>query len=382
MNQKLFNNQGLNTILLLAIMFISFGCSAQKFYLFTGTYTNSGSKGIYVYTFNSSTGNTELVSNTDSVVNPSYLTVSKNGNYVYAVNETNGAVPGRVSAFSFDKKSGKLHFLNTHLSGGDDPCYVALNADGKWLAVANYSGGSAAIFPVNKNGSLQPYAQLIQDSVSSINKDRQEKAHVHETVFSPDNKYLFTPDLGMDKIMIYKFNSSAKRPLKPSLPPYVEVKAGSGPRHITFHPNKKFVYLINELSGFVVAYNYKDGKFSELQNISAHPEEFKGVIGSSEIDTSPDGKFLYVSNRGEENTITIFSINSVSGKLNLVGYQPTGKGPRHFMIDPTGKFLLVANQDSDNVVIFKRDKITGLLTATGEEIKVPKPVCLQMIPMD
>lgn len=369
-------------ICLLSVMMLSIGCSSQKFYLFAGTYTNTGSKGIYVYTFDPSTGKTELVSTTDSVVNPSYLTVSQNGNFVYSVNETNGAVPGRVSAFSFDKKDGKLHFLNTQVSGGDDPCYVALDENDQWLAVANYTGGSAAMFPINKDGSLKPHAQLIQDSGTSVNKERQEKAHVHETVFSPDYKFLFTPDLGMDKVMIYKFNPSASSPLEPATPAFIETPPGSGPRHITFNPNKKFAYLVTELSGFVMAYSYTDGKFTEIQSIAAHPADYKGGIGSSEIYPSPDGKFLYVSNRGDENTITIFSINSDSGKLTLVGYQPTGNGPRHFLIDPTGNYLLVANQNSDNVVIYKRDQKTGLLKATGEEIKIPKPVCLQMTPVN
>ncbi len=381
MKQNLFTKSKLLLAFLISVMILSLGCSSQKFYLLAGTYTNTGSKGIYVYTFDAATGKTEFVSSTDSVVNPSYLTISQNGNFVYSVNETNGAVPGRVSSFSFDKKEGKLHFLNTQVSGGDDPCYVALNENEKWLAVANYTGGSAAVFPVNKDGSLKPFAQLIQDSGSSVNKERQEKAHVHETVFSPDYKYLFTPDLGMDKVLIYKFNSSAEKPLDPSTPPFVETPPGSGPRHITFHPNEKFAYVVTELSGMVIAYSYNEGKLSEIQTISSHPTEYKGAIGSSEIYPSPDGKFLYVSNRGEENTITIFSINSDSGKLSLVGYQPTGNGPRHFLLDPTGNFLLVANQNSDNVVIYRRDQKTGLLKATGEEIKLPKPVCLQMTPV-
>ena len=185
MNRKLLAGSMLKISLVTAILFVSIGCTAQKFYLFAGTYTNTGSKGIYVYTFDASNGKAQWVSNTDSVVNPSYLTVSNNGRYVYSVNETNGAVPGRVSSFSFNKKDGSLRFLNTQLSGGDDPCYVELTNDNQWLAVANYSGGSTAIFPVNKNGTLAPYAQLIKNSGSSANKERQEKAHVHETVFSP-----------------------------------------------------------------------------------------------------------------------------------------------------------------------------------------------------
>lgn len=371
----------------LSILFfflLSSSCSiAQRFYLLIGTYTGTGSKGIYVYDFNAQTGKAKWVSNTDTITNPSFVTFSHNGNFVYAVNETNGANPGRVSAFSFNKTSGKLKFLNTVLSGGDDPCYVAAGNNNKWVAVANYTGGSVAVFPVNKNGSLEPYSQLIQDSGSSINKVRQEKAHVHESVFSPDNNYLFTPDLGMDKVMIYKFKSTLKKPLQPASPAFVNATPGSGPRHITFHPNKKFAYLIHEMGGTVTAYSYNNGKLKEIEELPAHPVGFKGVIGSAEVFTSPDGKFLYASNRGDENTITIFSINPSTGKLKLIGYQTVfGKAPRNFIIDPTGNYLLVANQDSDNIVIFKRDKKTGLLKETKEQIKLPKPVCLQMISLN
>jgi 6-phosphogluconolactonase len=257
---------------------------------------------------------------------------------------------------------------------------VATSDNEKWIAVANYTGGSVAVFPLNKNGSLQPYSQLIQDSGSSINKERQEKAHVHESVFSPGNTYLFTPDLGTDKVMIYKFKSLLKQPLQPASPAFVKTPSGSGPRHLTFHPDKKFAYLIHELSGTVTAYSYNEGKLRIVQEVSTHPRGFTGIPGSAEIFVSPDGKFLYASNRGEENTITIFSVNALTGKLKLMGYQPVlGKTPRNFIIDPTGNYLLVANQDSDNIVIFKRNKENGLLKETGPQIKLPKPVCLQMV---
>jgi 6-phosphogluconolactonase len=365
--------------IVLFFLLSSLSGASQNFYLLIGTYTGTGSKGIYVYNFNVKTGHAKLISNTDTVTNPSYITLSHNGNFVYAVNETNGANPGKVSSFSFNKNNGELKFLNTELSGGDDPCYVAASDNDKWIAVANYTGGSVSVFPLNKNGSLQPYSQLIQDSGSSINKVRQEKAHVHESVFSPDNNYLFTPDLGMDKVMIYKFKSLLKKPLQPCSPAFVNTPPGTGPRHITFHPNKKFAYLIHELSGTVTAYSYNNGKLKAIQELPTHPEAFKGVIGSAEIFVSPDGKFLYASNRGDENTITIFSVNPSTGKLKLIGYQPVfGKAPRNFIIDPAGNYLLVANQNSDNVVIFKRNKTTGLLKETKEQIKLPKPVCLQM----
>lgn len=355
-----------------------FCCDAQIFTSFIGTYTGSGSKGIYVYHFNASTGKAEWISNTDSVSNPSYLVISKNGKYVYAVNETNKDNPGRVSAYSFDKVSSKLKFINSEVTGGDDPCYVSVSKNNKWIAVSNYSGGSVAVFPVNNDGSLKPYSQFIQDTGSGVNKQRQEKAHVHAAVFSPDEKFLFTPDLGLDKVMIYKFNQSAQQPLEPAAPSSISIDGGNGPRHFTFHPNKKFAYLIEELAGKVAVYQYNNGQLKFVQQVITHPKDFKGDIGSADIHISPDGKFLYASNRGDENTITIFSINESSGRLTLKGYQSTlGKTPRNFSIDPTGKYLLVANQDSDNIVIFKRNMQTGLLQYTGKQIKLPKPVCVQ-----
>jgi 6-phosphogluconolactonase len=370
----------MKSLLPIAFLLSSFFCSAQNFYLFAGTYTDSGSKGIYVYRFNAQAGKATWVSNTDSAANPSYFIVSKDGNFVYAVNETSGINPGRVSAFSFNKNNGTLKLLNSEPTGGDDPCHLSMTIDGKWLAVANYSSGSVSAFPLNKNGSLNPYAQLIQNSGSSINKERQEKSHVHAAVFSPGEDYLFTPDLGTDKVMIYKFNSLSEEPLTPSSPAYVKTPPGDGPRHITFHPGKKFAYLINELSGTVTAYRYDKGKLAEVQELITHPKEYKGTPGSAEIFTSPDGKFLYASNRGDENTITIFSINSSTGKLTLRGYQSTlGKTPRNFVIDPTGNYLFAANQETDNIVIFKRNSQTGLLKETKEQIHVSKPVCLQMI---
>lgn len=367
-------------LLLSTLLLCSMACMAQNFYLFIGTYTVSGSKGIYVYTFNAQTGKAKWISNTDTVINPSYLAVSGTGDFVYAVNETNGANPGKISAFSFNKNNGTLTLLNSRFSGGDDPCYIEISKDGKWVAAANYTGGSVSVFPLNKNGSLQPCSQLVLNSGKSINTERQEKSHVHESVFSPDNDYLLTPDLGTDKVMIYKFNPLQKQPLEPASLPFINTSPGSGPRHLAFHPNKKFVYLVHELNGNVAAYSYHKGKPAKLQEVPTHPPGFKGIVDGAEIYVSPDGKFLYTSNREDENTIAVFSINLATGKLQLRGYQSAmGRTPRNFIIDPTGNYLLVANQDTDNIIIFKRNARTGLLTATGEVIHVPKPVCLQMI---
>lgn len=368
----------LRTLLMLSL--ISLGSTAQNMHLFVGTYTNSGSKGIYVYRFNAATGKAKLVSNTDSVVNPSYLAISPNKKFVYAVNETNGKNPGSVSAFAFNKNTGRLKFINQQLTGGDDPCYVNVHKSNDWVLVGNYSGGSASAFRVNADGSLKPYAQLMQDSGKSVNPNRQEKAHVHSTIFSPNQDYVFTPDLGLDKVMIYKFEPAAQRPLKPTTPSFAATKPGSGPRHLTFHPNGAFAYLIEEMTGTVSAYKYNDGRLIFIQRTTTHPSDFKGAIGSADIHLSPDGKFLYASNRGDANTLAIFAVNSTTGRLQLKGYHTTlGKTPRNFIIDPTGNYLLVANQGTNNIVIFKRNKQNGMVAATGQQINVPAPVCLQLM---
>ena len=365
---------------LIALVFISVCGLAQDVNLIIGTYTGTGSKGIYVYRFNTTTGKANWVSNTDSMVNPSFLTVSANGKYVYSVSESGGKYPGKINAFSFDRKTGSLKFINAQGSGGDNPCYVSVTKNGKWVAVGNYTGGNLSVFKTNANGSLKPAAQFIQHEGIGPNTTRQEKAHVHATVFSPDEKFLYVPDLGIDKVMIYKFKSSSNIPLEPATVPFATTPPGSGPRHFVFHPLKSYAYLIKELSGEVEAFRYSKGKLTSIQNIATHPDDFKGQPGSADIHLSPDGKFLYASNRGQENNIAIFAVNPTNGLLESRGYQSTlGSKPRNFCIDPTGNFLLVANQDSGNIVIFKRDQLTGLLSPTGDEIKIPKPVCLQMM---
>lgn len=363
---------------ILAIFTASFS-HAQQYYMFVGTYTQSGSKGIYVYNFDAATGKLTWVSNTDSVVNPSYLTVAPNGRYVYSVTETGSAHPGGVTAFTFDAARGRLSFINRQTSGGDNPCYITITKDNKWVFVGNYTGGSLAAFPVNGDGSLQPFAQLIQHEGKSVNTARQEKAHVHSTILSPDQRYLLTPDLGMDQVSVYRFLPQSAKPLQEARPAFAAAAPGSGPRHLAFHPNNRYAYVIEELSGTVAAYKYSDGKLSFLQRLSSHPAGYKGSIGSADIHIAPDGKFLYASNRGDANTITVFSVTP-TGKLEWRGYHSTkGVKPRNFIIDPTGRYLVVANQDSNNIVVFKRNAKTGLLEDTGTEVTVPSPVCLQML---
>src|SRR5688572_24996832 len=357
------------------------GQKSKEQFLIIGTYTSGTSDGIYVYRFDTETGDNSFVSSVKAS-NPSFLAVSPNQKYVYAVNEnadsTRFTVTGHVAAFSFDRPSGQLTFINKQESGGKHPCYVSVDKTGKWVFAGNYSSGSLAVLPIKPNGGLDSAKQVIHHEGSSVVADRQESPHVHSTFISNNNKMLYVPDLGIDKVMIYKFESKTGK-LKESVPPFVITEAGAGPRHIDIHPNGKFAYLMEELTGAVSVYRItKEGYLDLIQNISGLPRDFTGIVGSADIHVSPDGKFLYCSNRGESNTIGIFAVDQKTGQLEWIDHQSTsGKTPRNFNFDPSGNFLLVANQNSDEIVIFKRDKQTGLLNDTGKRIKISKPVCLR-----
>lgn len=370
--------------LLLVLIFISCSVFAQKknasYDLLIGTYTgSSGSKGIYVYNFNSKTGEFSYKSEIDGVKNPSYLVISRNNRYVYSVNEVS---PGTISAFGFNANTGELTSLNQVSSGGNGPAYVTVDDANKFVYAGNYGSGSLSAIPVNKDGSLNGEIQVIQQEGSSIDKNRQGKPHVHAAVLSPDNRYLFTPNLGTDKVNIYKVDASNPQPLTPADPPFVSVKPGSGPRHIIFHPVAKFVYLIQEMGGMITAFDYEDGKLHEKQTVTMLSSDFKGKVGAADIHISPDGKFLYGSNRDDANEIVIYSIDK-NGILKYVNRQSTlGKTPRNFAIDPSGNFLLVANQNSNEIVIFRRNQKNGLLIPTGQKIQIGSPVCLKFVPIN
>jgi 6-phosphogluconolactonase len=353
---------------------------SQSYYLLTGTYTSGKSEGIYVYEFNSSDGTVKPVSSV-KISNPSFVAVSPDEKYIYSVQEdaANKGMGGEISAFSFDKKTGAFTLLNQQPSGGDHPCYVSVDKTGKWVASGNYTSGSLSIFPVLSNGSLGDAKTVIHHKGSGPNKARQGSPHVHCTLFSPDNHFLFVPDLGIDKVMIYAFDEKTGN-LTAARQAFAQSEPGAGPRHMCFHPSNKYAYLMEELSGTVVAYKYKNGKLRSQQRISSMPARDSSFAGSADIHVSPDGKFVYASNRSNSNTLAIFSINASNGKLSLVGHQSTlGKTPRNFSIDPSGNFLLVANQNSDEIVIFKIDKETGLLTDTKKSVLTGNPVCLKWI---
>jgi len=343
--------------------------------LVIGTYTNScESKGIYVYDFNTETAEFRLKNSTENVINPSYVTISPDKKFLYSVNES--GKESTVSSFWFQPESGNLEFISKQDSKGADPCFIM--GDDKNVFVANYSGGTISVFGKNKFGALMEAKQVIQHKGTSKNTQRQESAHVHMVQFTPDHKYVLANDLGTDKIYVYKYNPDAELPL--TLKEEIKIKPGSGPRHLTFSNDGKFAYLLQELDGTLTVFSYNNGSLRKIEENSVADTNFKGENGGADIHISPDGKFLYATNRGSANDITCFQIHK-DGKLKFVQRIPTlGKGPRNFSIDPTGNFLLVAHQYTNNVVVFKVDKTTGKLTDSGKQLELCSPVCLVFTP--
>jgi 6-phosphogluconolactonase len=350
----------------------------KAFDLVVGAYTSGSSKGIAVYRFYTETGRLAYLNQIDNVSNPSYLTVSKNNKFVYAVNEND---QGEVSSFNFEPKTGKLTFINKVSTLGGAPCYISVDKNQKNLFVANYSGGNIAVLPLNDDGSIGPAVQTIKDDGHGPNKERQEKAHVHTAVLSPDEKYVLYTDLGTDKINITKYKGGKSNPIVPANPAFVSVTPGYGPRHLAFSNNKKTMYLITEMGSSVIVFDYNNGKPKQRQDISLLPDGFKGQTGAADIHISPNGLFLYATNRGDANDISVFSINQENGELTFIERKPSGgKGPRNFIIDPTGKFLIVAHQNSDNITVWRLDETTGKIMQAVNRVEIGNPVCLQFAP--
>jgi len=362
--------------------------AAPKRYLaYVGTYTEkTKSKGIYAFRFDDSSGKLSSLAVVAESPNPSFLAVHPNGKYLYAVNETSEfgtEKSGAVSAFSTDRKSGKLTLLNQVASRGAGPCHISLDKTGHYALVANYDAGTVAVFPVQDNGQLGKYTGFAKHSGQSVNKERQEAPHAHWIATSPDNQFLLTADLGIDRVLISKFHLPDGAFTTKSNSG-VKLKAGAGPRHAAFSPSGKFFYVASELNATVTAYSYdaKEGTLHELQVVSTLPKDFTGANEVAEIAVHPSGKFLYVSNRGRD-SLAVFSIDPKKGTLKPVADIATqGKTPRNFVIDPTGKFLLAANQESNSIVVFNIDLATGVLTLTGQVAEVPAPVCIVFLPIE
>jgi len=352
----------------------------KTFDLVVGTYTTGKSKGIVVYRFYAETGKLAYLSEIDGVENPSYLTLSANNKFIYAVNEL---PKGEVSAFSFEPKTGKMTFINKQSTLGADPCHISVDKAQKNLLIANYSSGNVAVMPLNKDGSIANGIQTVHDDGHSVNKERQESAHAHMAILTPDEKYVLYNDLGTDKVNIFRYRPSKEPRIEPATPAFVSVTPGEGPRHLEFSADKKTAYLVTEMGSNVIVFDYNNGKLKQKQSITMLPDGFKGQTAGAAIHLSPDGRFLYASNRLETNEINIYSVNQETGMLTFVARQGTfGKNPRDFAIDPTGNFLIVANQNSDNMWVFKIDQNTGKLNQTGIRVDIGNPVCLKFAPAE
>ncbi len=340
--------------------------------LFVGTYTNTcNSKGIYVYDFDTQTADYVRKTSTDKVINPSFLTVSENKKFVYSVNE-NGA-DSQVSAFSFDSKTNSIRFINQQNSKGADPCHII--DDGKNVLVANYSGGSIVVFKKNLDGSLSEAKQIVQLFGKGINPKRQEAPHAHMVQFSAEKDYVLVTDLGTDKIYVYKYNPNSENKIL-TLKDSFKVKEGSGPRHLTISKDGKFLYLLQELDASLTVFSFKNGNLEKIQQTKIIKPDFDGKIGAADIHLTPDGNYLFATNRGTANEISCFRVQQ-NGSIKYKYTKSTlGKSPRNFAIDPDGNYLLVANQNSDLITIFRINKLNGDLIDTEKTIEVCAPVCL------
>ncbi len=373
-------------ISLLTLLFLitnSIHAQVKREVLYIGTYSVRGSQGIYVYDFNRAKRTLSPIQMVPGLESPSFLAIHPTQKFLYSVNRGRAEMAdngGSVSAYGIDPKTGKLSGLNHRPSYGDGPCHIAIDKTGDYLFISNYNNGNFVVLPVFDDGLIGNPSDAKKYTGSSVHTSRQEASHIHSATISSDNKFLYVADLGTDKIYIYEFNVD-KGTLKPASTPEVSVAPGAGPRHFTLHPNGKYAYVVEELTSSVGVFsvNKLTGALTLLQDtVRSLPPNFEGQNTSADIHTDIRGKFLYMSNRGQ-NAISIFSI-APTGKITYIGKQDTqGKTPRNFMIDPKGEFMFVANQDSDTIVIFSINSKTGKLTPVGKPIKVPSPVCLKML---
>jgi 6-phosphogluconolactonase len=356
---------------------------AKQYFVYFGTYTGKDSKGIYVARFRPGTGKLTPVELAAETVSPSFLAADPAQHYLFAANEIGdyqGSKSGSVTSFAIDRRSGKLTLLNTVASRGADPCHLTVDKTGKHVLVANYTGGSVAVLPVKADGVLGESSGFVQHSGSSVDPERQKEPHAHNVVLTSGDRFAVVSDLGLDKLMVYRFHPETGT-LTANEPPSGSVKAGSGPRHIAFHPNGRYAYAISEMGNIITAFDWDGdkGTFHELQTVSTLPKDFKGENTTAEIAIDPSGRFLYGSNRGHD-SIAVYAIDRANGTLTFVEDDSTlGKEPRNFALDPSGRYLFAANQNSNTVVLFRVNPKNGRLTPAGQQIAVVSPVCVTFV---
>jgi 6-phosphogluconolactonase len=359
------------------------------YWVFIGTYTEQAraaghpSEGVYVYRLNPADGTLTYAGSGDPGPNPSFLAVHPTGRYVYAVNEVERMGDrrgGGVTAFAFDRATGQLSRLNQESAHGTVSCHISVDGAGRYALAANYGSGDVLVLPIEPDGTVRPASQIV-DHVSLVPGAEPGTARAHSLTLDPAQRYALAADLGLDRVMIYQYDGLDGKLTLNSHQPWVQTAKGAGPRHLDFHPNGRYVYLINELNATVtaLAYGPEQGTLTELQTLSALPAGYEGVKSCADIHVSPDGRFVYGSNRGHD-SLVIFAIDPATGLLTLVGHTATqGRTPRNFALDPTGTYLFAANQDSHQIVTFRRDAATGQLTPTGQVTDVPMPVCIKFL---
>jgi 6-phosphogluconolactonase len=351
--------------------------------VYVGTYTGHGSQGIYGYGFDRATGQLSSLGLVAESQSPAFLAVDPSRSFLYASNEADqyeGHAGGAVSAFAIDRTSGKLSFLNEVSAHDPGPAHVVVDFTGKDVLISNYPLGSVAVFPVLDGGRLGEASDFVRHKGSSVNPERQQGPHAHSITLSPDDRFAIAADLGLDQLVVYPLDP-AKGKLE--TPHVVKIHPGSGPRHMTFDPGGKFLYLLSEMASTVTVFSYQAaaGGLTELQTISTLPKEFSGESTAAEIQIHPSGKFVYASNRGDD-SIAVFAVDQAQGTLQFVERVATaGKTPRNFALDPSGAWLLAANQNSDDIVIFRVDQKTGRLTPTGQVVQLSAPVCVVFVPL-
>ena len=358
---------------------------AQSLLVFFGTYTKGKSKGIYVSRLDLASGTLSTPELAAETTNPSFLAIAPSGKHLYAVNEVadyKGEKSGAATAFALDRASGKLTQLNQQSSQGAAPCHIIVDPSGKNVLLANYTGGSVAVLPIQSDGSLGKISDHQQHAGSSVDPRRQKEPHAHSINLTPDSRYAMAADLGLDKVLIYRFDAADGK-LQPHDPPAGVVPPGAGPRHFAFHPSGKYAYAINELSSTVTAFSFDPAAATlrAIETVSTLPEAVKGN-STAEVVVHPSGKFLYGSNRGHD-SIAIFAIDDSTGRLTAAGHQPSGgKTPRGIAVEPSGRYLLAANQGTDSVIVFRIDADTGALQPTGQQVEVGSPVCVRFLAVD
>ncbi len=350
--------------------------------VYVGTYTDGTSRGIYRLTFDPAAGTLTEPALAVETKNPTFLALHPSGRFLYAVGEISsfeGAKTGAVSAFAVDPKTGDLTLLNQQASGGTGPCHIVVDKTGRNALVANYGGGTVAVLPIGEDGRLKPASSVRVHEGSGPNKGRQDKPHAHGIYLDAAERFAFSPDLGADRVFVYRFDAA-----KGTLEPHgaAPLDPGAGPRHLAFHPSGKYLYTINELLSTVSAFSYdaEKGALAPLQTVSTLPAGFSGTSWTAEVEVSRDGRFVYGSNRGDD-SLAVFRVDGATGRLTPAGHAPIGgKYPRHFTIDPTGRYILAGHQNSGTIAVLRIDPATGLPALTGATVKLDKPVCLLPVP--